>query len=419
MMHKTIKELLGDKRRGVEWHADEVAHFVHALVKGTASHAQAAAFLMAACIHGLTNNETAALTREMANSGYRIAPNTTARTAIDKHSTGGVGDKVSLLVAPLAVCCGLAVPMISGRGLGHTGGTVDKLESVPGMRTGLSPTEMETLLEQHHCFMASQHERIAPADNILYALRDVTGTVENRGLITASILSKKLAEGLDGLVMDMKYGSGAFMATIEEAQQLANDIQTVAAAAGLPVECVFTETNIPLGTTVGNLLEVHEAYLALFMPSQCSIKLRQCTLDVVVKMLQLSNPEQSEEASREAVLHHWNSGAAAAEFLAIFARQGGHYQPPHNNTIDTQAALPVLATQPGIWNPPDARITAIACMKAGAGRLQSTDTIDPNAGVYFPLAPGTPISTGDAVVWCYATDPRKKETLRNTLQQLM
>ena len=193
---KSTKELLALKRMGAEWPADVVQHFVDGVVAGGVSSAQAGAFLMAACIHDLTPTETAALTQAMANSGVRFDKGLTTRPRVDKHSTGGVGDKVSLLLAPLAVSCGLAVPMISGRGLGHTGGTVDKLESIVGFRTDLSMDELQRILSQEHLVMAAQSPELAPADKILYGLRDVTGTVENVGLITASILSKKFAERL-------------------------------------------------------------------------------------------------------------------------------------------------------------------------------------------------------------------------------
>lgn len=405
---KSTKELLREKKDGAIWTNDEMTCFVQGMVTNKVTPPQIAAFLMAACIRGLSPDETAALTIAMTNSGAHFEKGTFQRPSIDKHSTGGVGDKVSLLVAPLAVACGLNVPMISGRGLGHTGGTLDKLESIRGFRTDLPFQEMKALLRDHHVFMAGQSKELVPADRITYALRDVTGTVENVGLITASILSKKMAEGLDGLVMDMKVGRGAFMRTYDDARRLAESLRDVCTSVGLPVTFVFSRMDSPLGKTVGNWLEIAEAEIALATSAQKD--LAEVSIELVGRMLLLAKTYSTMEEAKAAVVNAWKSGAAHIVFHEMIARQGGRWieSVEHYAAIDPKE---IVASSNGYLGAIDAHALAIAAMEAGAGRLDERDVIDPAAGLVLLHPSGTEVSAGEPLALAYATDRTKRDTL--------
>jgi len=380
---------------------------VGGVVDSTVSSAQAAAFLMASCIHGMEASETAALTRAMAQSGVMFRKNVHGLPQVDKHSTGGVGDKVSLLLAPLARACGLAVPMISGRGLGHTGGTVDKLESVVGFNTMLDHQQMQNLLDDHNLFMAGQSASIAPADRILYSLRDVTGTVENIGLITASILSKKFAEGLDGLVMDVKVGRAAFMQTLIDAQQLARSMMDVSTAAGLPMTVVFSRMDSPLGRSVGNWLEMKESEEALKYPDRAARDLVEVTTELAVRMVMLGDAMLDHAAAQARVQQAWRDGSAHEEFMNMIERQGGQW----DASVQKYAAVPtmnVVADGGGRVIDIDAMKVAHAVMQAGGGRLVETDELDHSSGVEFHATVGDRVESGDiiAVVTAMEEDDR-------------
>lgn len=388
---KSTKELLRIKRDGGLWSDEEVTEFVRRTVDGEASSAQVAAFLMAACTRGLSSEETAALTMSMARSGTVLERGASSRRRIDKHSTGGVGDKVSLLLAPLAAACGLNVPMISGRGLGHTGGTLDKLESVRGLSTNLSLEQMNGLITDHHLFMAGQTPTLVPADRIMYALRDVTGTVENTGLITASILSKKIAEGLDGLVMDMKVGSAAFLPDLATAEELARSMKGVCDRIGLPVRFVFTRMSQPLGRAVGNWVEMVEtdAALAGFVQRD----LAEVTLELVSQMIILSDQTITAHEARERVIREWKSGKAHVIFHEMLRRQGGDW----SASLDFYGRLPtqtIHAQSDGVVDEIDAREVAVLLGSAGAGREREIDVIDHAVGVVIHQPAGTAVSAG-------------------------
>lgn len=394
---KTVKELLAAKRDGAEWTADEITSFVTGVVDGTVSSPQAAAFLMASCIRGLSASETAALTRVMALSGEAIPPKCVERPMVDKHSTGGVADSVSLLLAPLAVSCGLAVPMISGRGLGHTGGTVDKLESVEGFRTMLPIGELRSMLERTGLFMAGQSERIAPADRILYGLRDVTGTVENAGLITASILSKKLAEGIQGLVMDVKVGRAAFMKTMSDAEELAHSLKSVGEAAGLAMSVVFTRMDRPLGNAIGNWVEMAEARRSLSDRGQASADLVEVTIELVSRMVLIGGLAPSVDDARRLVIQHWDDGSALAMFDTMIEQQGGNWSASEERHLKVPKNVVVARTAGTVTDIDAMRLTS-AVISSGGGRLVESDAIDPDAGIVLhvrvgdPIEPGTPLA---------------------------
>src|SRR6478609_6905594 len=251
--------IIAKKRDGLALRRDEIAAFVGGFARGDIPDYQMAALAMAIYCRGMTAEETAALTEAMLASGQRMPRDSGQRLRVDKHSTGGIGDKISLILAPLLACCGLAVPMISGRGLGATGGTLDKLEAIPGFRTNLSLAEIEQITATVGCVITGASDEIAPADKKLYALRDVTATVPSIPLITASIMSKKLAESLDALVLDVKFGSGAFMTSLDEARALARSLVETGKRMGVKTAALLTDMNQPLGRMAGNLVEVHEA----------------------------------------------------------------------------------------------------------------------------------------------------------------
>lgn len=394
---KTVKELLAAKRDGAEWTADEITFFVTGVVDGSVTTAQAAAFLMASCIRGLSAAETAALTRVMALSGDAIPSNCVKRPMVDKHSTGGVADGVSLLLAPLAVSCGLAVPMISGRGLGHTGGTVDKLESVEGFRTMLPISDLRSLFEHSGLFMAGQSERIAPADRVLYGLRDVTGTVENSGLITASILSKKLAEGIRGLVMDVKVGRAAFMKSLADAEALARSLKTVGEAAGLAMSVVFTRMDRPLGNAIGNWVEIAEARRSLTDRGQASADLVEVTIELVSRMVVIGGIAPTVAEARRLAMQHWDNGAALSLFDTMIKQQGGQWSASEERHHQVPKKV-VVAHSAGIVSDIDAMQLTTAVINSGGGRLVESDTIDPDVGIVLqvrigdPVEPGTPLA---------------------------
>ncbi len=413
---KSTKELLRDKREGASWTTDEMSRFVEDLVRNKVSSAQIGAFLMAVCCRGLTDRETADLTLAMSRSGVCFPQGLSPRPCVDKHSTGGVGDKVSLLLAPLAVACGLRVPMISGRGLGHTGGTLDKLESVLGLSTQLSFDEMLRLQRDHHLFMAGQTEDLVPADQITYALRDVTGTVENTSLITASILSKKLAEGLDGLVMDMKVGSAAFLPTLDAAYRLAESMQNVCRNVGLPVTFVFTRMDQPLGRTIGNWLEMAEAEIALATSAETD--LAEVTTVLTAHMLLLAGRASTLDEARTHVIQAWRSGAAHVVFHEMISRQGGRWA----DSVEYYSAftpLEVRAEVAGIVDHIDARALAICTMEAGSGRLVETDVIDPIAGLVLLHKAGDVVNADEPLALVYAADDRQRTTLANKASGLI
>lgn len=409
-------ELLRAKRDGRELTETEVEFLVQGVVRGTVSEPQAAAFLMAACIRGLSARETAALTLAMARSGTTFRFSGISKPIVDKHSTGGVGDKISLLLVPLAACCGLAVPMISGRGLGHTGGTVDKLESIVGLQLDFTEEEFAALLQRNGAFMAKQTESIAPADRILYHLRDVTGTVESIGLITASILSKKFAEGLDALVMDIKVGRGAFMATREQAEALACSMKDVAREVGLPLRVVFTAMEQPLGCAVGNWVEVQETLDALSGAAPEDI--RTVTEELVTAMLLATGVAVAYDDAMQRVRAAWNSGEALQKFEQIIEAQGGDIaQSQHRYANVPRMAL--RASRDGFITTLHARHIGLAGITLGAGRVQSSDAIDYAAGIVFHKKVGDEVRKGEEIGFLQGERTAVFETVQHAVQQAL
>lgn len=395
-------EIIRKKRDGAELTPEDISGFIGGYVSGDIADYQVSAMLMAIFFQGMTPVETADLTRTMMRSGriYEIASD---RPIIDKHSTGGVGDKVSLILAPLAAACGLAVPMVAGRGLGHTGGTLDKLQSIPGFSTGLSEEDFLRHVKELGVAIIGQSEDFVPADKKLYALRDVTGTVECIPLLCSSILSKKVASGAQGLVMDVKCGTGAFMEDLDGARTLARALCSTGAALGLPVRAVITDMNQPLGHSIGNAMEVRESIDCL--RGGGPPVLREIVIELTAEMLLLAwhgfpAREQTIEAARRVATDALDSGAALDVFRQMIERQGGEA-----SVIDKPELLPggcdiseFAADRDGFFSVQDCRAIGLAALALGAGRRKTSDAIDPAVGLVMHARMGDPLSAGQQLI---------------------
>ena len=390
-------DVITKKRDGKELSAAEIDYFVQEYTRGEIPDYQVSAWLMAVILRGMTRAETAALTNAMLLSGETLDLSEFPAAKIDKHSTGGVGDKTSLVLAPLVAAAGVFVPMISGRGLGHTGGTLDKLESIPGFNVNLSVDQFRRVLGDCGCAMIGQTAEIAPADRKLYALRDVTATVESPYLICASIMSKKLAEGIDALVLDVKTGSGAFMKQEEDAAFLAELMVETGRLVGKQVVALITDMNQPLGTHVGNSLEVIEALEILRGGGPDD--LRELCLDLAGWMLCLGRiaktPEQGRAESEKLI----KSGAALEKFRRMIELQGGDAR-----VVDSPSRLPraqhtidVAATSVGFVAEIDCQAIGVASVIIGGGRNKKEDCVDPAVGIIVHRKLGDAVSAGDAL----------------------
>jgi pyrimidine-nucleoside phosphorylase len=375
-MRINTEELIRKKRDGGKLDSAEIALLIRSYARGEIPDYQYAAFLMAVYFQGLDPAETADLTQAMIDSGQVLDLSDIKKPKIDKHSTGGVGDKVSLILAPLVASCGVCVPMISGRGLGHTGGTLDKLESIPGFRTDLTLKKFRAQLRTVGTAMIGQTDEIAPADRKIYALRDVTATVDSIPLISASIMSKKIAEGLDGLVLDVKYGSGAFLPKYQDAKRLARVMIRIGKQFGVRVKAVMTDMNSPLGVCVGNSLEVIETIEAL--KGRGAQDLMEVTFALGELMLGLARIKGGRKLLAEKIA----SGAALEKFREVVRRQGGDA-----GVIDDYSRLPVSrrhwpvkAMKSGFVATIDTYRMGVLATELGAGRLKKEDRIDPSCG---------------------------------------
>jgi pyrimidine-nucleoside phosphorylase len=391
-------DIIMKKRDGGALDPAEIAFFIEGVTSGALPDYQASALLMAILLRGMTREETASLTDAMVRSGVRVDLRDLPGAKVDKHSTGGVGDKTSLILAPLAAACGLRVPMMSGRGLGHTGGTLDKLEAIPGFRVNLSLEEMTAALEKTGCAMLGQTAQIAPADKKLYALRDVTGTVESIPLISASIMSKKIAEGIDALVLDVKTGSGAFMKTEADSRRLAESLVAIGNAAGVRTEAVITAMDTPLGCAVGNALEVIECVEVLGGGGPPDLV--EVTVELTARMLVLGRVASDKAEAVGRVHAAIASGDGLERFRRIVENQGGDAR-----FIDDCSRLPsaagrhfVRASQSGYVTKIDAELVGRASVALGAGRDRVEDPIDPGVGILVRAKPGTPVSPSDPVL---------------------
>jgi len=397
-------EIIAKKRDGGALSRGEIDFFVHAVTAGKLPDYQASALLMAVLLRGMSAEETAWLTDAMVHSGVRVDLSDIPGVKVDKHSTGGVGDKTSLILAPLAAACGVPVPMMSGRGLGHTGGTLDKLEAIPGFRVNLSLEEMKAALARTGCAMIGQTAQIAPADKKLYALRDVTGTVESIALISASIMSKKIAEGIDALVLDVKTGSGAFMKTEADSRRLAESLVSIGVASGVKTEAVITQMDTPLGSAVGNALEVIECLEVL--KGRGPRDLIDVTLELTARMLVLGRVAANREDAMRRAQKAIDSGAGLERLRRIVEEQGGDAR-----VVDDYGRLPsaanheiVSAPRDGFLVRLDAETVGRASVVLGAGRDRVEDPVDPAVGVMVLAKPGDEVRAGDPVLEVHYRD---------------
>jgi thymidine phosphorylase len=394
-----IPELIRHKRDGGELSADEIEFLVRGIADGAVSDAQVGALAMAIVLRGMSASERIALTGSMTRSGEVLDWSDAGLPgpALDKHSTGGVGDKVSLLLAPIVAACGGAVPMISGRGLGHTGGTLDKLESIPGYDTAPEPEAFRRAVARAGCAIVGQTAELAPADRRLYAIRDATGTVESVHLIVASILSKKLAAGLDALVMDVKVGSGAFLPGLDHARELAGAIVEVARGNGLPTSALLTDMDRVLGRTAGNGVEVREAVDAL-AGRRVDARLREVTVALSAELLSLGGVEADVGAARVAAERALDGGAAAERFASMVVELGGPadlLEAPQRHLPTAAARVAVEPAEAGVVAAVDVRAVGLAVVALGGGRTRETDTVDHSVGLTEVAAPGERVGAGE------------------------
>jgi thymidine phosphorylase len=393
-----VPDLIRVKRDGGELSDEEVRELVNGIAEGSVSDAQVGALAMAIVLRGMTASERIALTGAMRDSGDVLDWSDAGLPgpALDKHSTGGVGDKVSLLLAPVVAACGGAVPMISGRGLGHTGGTLDKLESIPGYDTAPDPEAFRRVVAEAGAAIVGQTARLAPADRRLYAIRDATGTVESIPLIVASILSKKLAAGLDGLVMDVKVGSGAFLPDREQAEELARTIVEVADGNGMPTVALLTDMDRVLGRAAGNAVEVRESIDHL-TGAASDERLREVTLALSAELLVLGGLHADAADARAAAEQALDGGAAAGRFAAMVASLGGPadlLEAPDRHLPTAAVTVAAESLEGGVVSNVDVRAVGIAVVALGGGRVREDDPVDHSVGLTEVAAPGEDVAPG-------------------------
>ena len=407
-----IVDLIRKKRDGGELTREEIKFLVDGCTSGAVPDYQISAWLMATLLRGMSRAEIASLTEAMLHSGEVLDLSALPGKKVDKHSTGGVGDKTSLVIAPAVAAAGVVVPMISGRGLGHTGGTLDKLEAIPGFNVRVSLTEFRRLLREVGCGLIGQTEEIAPADREFYALRDVTGTIPSIPLITSSILSKKLAEGIDGLVLDVKTGSGAFMKRLEDSRELAGLMVEIGKRVQKKVVALITDMDQPLGNAAGNSLEVIESVETL--KGGGPRDLRELCLELAGWMLVLGGKSSNLAEGRKKAAQEIASGRALETFRKIVELQGGDPQ-----VLDDYRRLPtgkkqcvIAAEADGIVESIECELLGIACCRLGAGRERVEDRIDPAVGLIVHRKVGDRVSRGEPLVTLHYNDDAKMEAAR-------
>jgi pyrimidine-nucleoside phosphorylase len=387
-------QLVRKKRDGGALGSDEIRAFIAGVTDGTIPDYQQAAMLMAVFFRGLDDQELATWADAMTRSGDVLDLSAIKRAKIDKHSTGGVGDKISIPLAPAVAACGVAVPMVSGRGLGHTGGTLDKLESIPGFRVDLGVDRFTQLVDELGVCLIGQTSRIAPADKKLYALRDVTATVESLPMISCSIMSKKLAEGIDGLVIDCKVGKGAFMKTIEKARELCALMRAIAIRGGKTITCVLTDMNAPIGRTIGNALEIRESIEVL--RGGGPVDTRELTHVLGAEMLMLGGVAKTPEEGRAKIEKVLADGSALDVFRKVVEAQGGDPRvcDSPGSVLPKPTSREELMLKPGKITAIDSEALGIAALILGAGRRTKEDVIDPSAGLVVDAYLGEVIEAG-------------------------
>jgi pyrimidine-nucleoside phosphorylase len=409
-------DLIRIKRDGGILDRDALQAFVSGVTDGSWPDYQASALLMAILLRGMTAEETADLTNAMVRSGVQVTYPDLPATPVDKHSTGGVGDKASIVLAPLAAACGAPVPMMSGRGLGHTGGTLDKLESIPGFRTALSLEELRTAVTTIGCALVGQTADIAPADKRLYALRDVTSTVESIPLISASIMSKKIAEGIGGLVLDVKAGDGAFMKTPADARRLAESLVSIGEAAGVRTEALLTNMDAPLGRAVGNALEIIECVDTLKGNGPADVE--ALSVDLATRMLIVAGVESDPARAEGRIRNAIRDGSGLEKLKQIVENQGGDPR-----AIDDSSRMPATPDRDLVTAPRDGFVAAMraepvgrAAVLLGAGRDRLDAEIDPAVGLLVLAPLGTAVKKGEPILEIRHRGGRGLEEARRLLQ---
>ena len=409
---ETLVELIAKKRDGKSLTEAQIQRLIRAYTDGELADYQMSAWLMAVFFRGMDDAETVALTRAMLRSGDEIDLSDVPGIKVDKHSTGGVGDKVSICLAPLVAACGVPVPMVSGRGLGHTGGTLDKLEAIPGFQVTLDVDAFRRIVREVGACMIGQTDRIAPADKRIYALRDVTATVESIPLIVASILSKKLAEGIDALVLDVKVGRGAFMKTEADARTLAEALVRVGTAAGKKVTALLTDMSAPLGRTVGNANETREAIEVLH--GKAPADLLECTFALGSEMLQLGGVAAGDHEAREKMRAAIASGRAAEVMERMIAAQGGDpgvVRDP-GKLVMAPVVVPIEASHAGVVEGIDALEIGLAGVAMGAGRTRADQKVDPAVGIELGVARGDRVERGAELARLFVRKAADAEVVR-------
>ena len=414
----SISIILGKVRDQIPLQTEEINEFSTGLADGSVSDTQVAAFAMAVCLNGLSERERVDLTLAMRDTG-NVRNWDLPGPVIDKHSTGGIGDNVSLVLAPMLAACGAFVPMVSGRGLGHTGGTLDKLESIPGYRTQVSGEEFEHVVTNLGCAIVGAGEGIAPADKRLYAIRDLTGTVESVDLITSSILSKKLAAGLEALVLDVKVGSGAFMQNVEKATELARSLVSVANGAGCRTSALLTDMNQSLASSAGNALEVKSA-LAILKNEPGEERLLEVTLALGSNLLVNTEIFSDEDTAKESLEESLRSGKAAEIFGRMITALGG----PINFVEKPDEYLPVAenildfpSPSSGYLKSVNGRILGQAVIELGGGRKQADDKLDLSVGLDQFIHIGKNVEQGDPILRIHASNDQDIERAKNLLSE--
>ena len=395
------QEIIRKKRDGHSLSAEEIQFYIEGIANGSVNESHIAAFSMAVLFNGMNVEESFHLTNHMVKSGDTLNWEDLNGPVIDKHSTGGVGDKVSLMLAPIVAACGIYNPMISGRGLGHTGGTLDKLESIPGYNTTPDNDQFRNVVKNVGCAIIGQTANLAPADKIIYGVRDVTATVESVSLITASILSKKLAAGLDGLVMDIKTGNGAFADQLDFARDVGNSIISVANKFGMKTTALITDMNQPLGTTVGNALEVMEV-INYLKGTKRDQRLHEVVLSLAVEMLQVAVLSDSKEHAIQKITDVLDNGQAAETFQKMVSELGGPKNILDETLTTANVVKPVPAPHSGTITHIETREVGLAVVELGGGRKKASDTIDHTVGFTDVLGLGEKVDKGQPLAIVHA-----------------
>ena len=408
-------EIIKQKRDGAHLSKDHLCEFIQSYVEGSIADYQMTALLMAIFFNGMDDDELYSLVDIMVNSGEKMDFSNLECFVADKHSTGGVGDKVSIILAPLLAEAGLAIPMISGRGLGHTGGTLDKLETIPGFRVDLSLTEFRKAVEQTGIAMIGQTNEICPADRKMYSLRDVTGTIESIPLICSSIMSKKIAEGIQGLVLDVKIGNGAFIKKMEDAKTLGNMLKRIGRHFGITTDIVYSSMNQPLGTTAGLWCEVKESINSL--KGNGTDDTMKITYELGSRLLlqaEISKTRKEAISLQKSIIQ---SGKGYEKFLDLVKNQGGSQKDIEQYTKlhSPQHTREISANQSGFIQYMDTYTIGLATVTLGCGRAKITDSIDPTAGMEFLKKTGEKVQKGEPLIRCFNSD---KPKLQNTVNRL-